>query len=492
MAFASSCDEGFNEVNTDDTAISKVEVVLQLNAAIAASGLQADQIRCESSITKQQMRIFTGVGACGNFNVDASADVSNTNWNQAYQVRLKNLNDALTRSDPNTNLHQMLRIMRALTFMIVTDSYGDVPYTEASAGYTQGIVFPKYDKQEFIYTSDKGILKELQNAAAALDPAKPTDTRDLLYNGDVSKWKKLGNSLLLRAAMRLTKVNPTLARQYVQSAVSGGLMASNSDNAILRHSSDYPNSEGSRANGGNSHFQYLVADFVNHLKSTSDPRLAAIAVRYPNATSSTGQTEANADRNPANQVGMPMGYDNVSIVAVATAAGLRSFYAYSQVDRTRMSALTAPSFIATYGLQQLLLAEAAHRGWVTGSAATFYSAGIRAHMEQFAEYGASAAIPAAAITTYVTNNPLQAGKELEQINTQYWIASYHLPTETFANFRRSGFPVLSPNPLKGDLGSGEQFMRRFGYPNTEKSLNPNISTGTTPDRIDTRVWWDVK
>lgn len=492
MLTMTSCDEGFTELNTDDTALTKVESVLQLNSAIAASGLLADQIRCESSITKQQMRIFTGVGACGNFNVDASGDVSNSNWNTGYQTRLKNLNDAMLRTDPTTNVYQMLRIWRALSFMILTDSYGDIPYTEASAGFSQGIVFPNYDKQEFIYTSDKGILKELQAAAAALDASKPTDSRDLLYNGDITKWKRLANSLLLRGAMRLTKVNPTMARTYVQAAVTGGLMTGNADNAILRHSADYPNSEGSRANGGNAHFQYLVEDFVNHLKSTNDPRLASIAVRYPNATSSTGQTAANADRNPQNQVGIPMGYDNVSIIPVATAAGLRSFYAYSQVDRTRMAALNAPSFIATYGLQQLLMAEAAHRGWVSGSAATFYEQGIRAHMEQLAEYGSATAVPAAAITTYIQANPLQSGKELEQINTQYWIASYHLPTETFANFRRSGFPILTPNPLKGDLGPNESFMRRFGYPSAEKSLNENIKNGTNPDRIDTRVWWDVK
>jgi hypothetical protein len=487
-----ACDDGFTELNTDETALNRIESVLQLNAAIAASGILADQIRCEASITKQQMRIFTGVGACGNFNVDASGDASNANWNAGYLTRLKNVNDAMTKTDPNSNLYQMLRIWRALSFMILTDSYGDIPYKEASAGFSLGIVFPNYDRQEQIYTGQDGILRELQAAAAALDPSKPTDTRDLLYNGDVNRWRRLANSLLLRGGMRLTKVNPTLARTYVQSAVSGGLMIGNADNAILRHTADYPNNEGVRANGGNSHFQYLVADFVNHLKSTNDPRLASIAVRYPTATSSTGQTAANADRNPQNQIGMPMGYDNVSIAPIATAAGLPSFYAYSQVDRTRMAAQNAPSFIATYGLQQLLMAEAAHRGWVSGSAATFYEQGIRAHMEQLAEYGAATAVPAAAITTYIQNNPLVAGRELEQINTQYWIASYHMPTETFANFRRSGFPVLTPNPLRGDLGAGETFMRRFGYPSTEKSLNENVKNGTNPDRIDTRVWWDVK
>jgi len=73
--------------------------------------------------------------------------------------------------------------------------------------------------------------------------------------------------------------------------------------------------------------------------------------------------------------------------------------------------------------------------------------------------------------------------ELEQINTQYWIASYLIGPESFANFRCSGFP---------DLEREEDFIRRFGYPDEERSINPNVSNGVVPDRIDTRIWWDVK
>ncbi|MEX2573637.1 MAG: SusD/RagB family nutrient-binding outer membrane lipoprotein, partial [Balneolaceae bacterium] len=76
--------------------------------------------------------------------------------------------------------------------------------------------------------------------------------------------------------------------------------------------------------------------------------------------------------------------------------------------------------------------------------------------------------------------------------TQYWGASYLIPPETWAIFRRSGYPVLSPNPRQDDLGGDENFMRRLGYPDDERSVNPNVSNGTTPDRIDTRVWWDTE
>jgi hypothetical protein len=103
---------------------------------------------------------------------------------------------------------------------------------------------------------------------------------------------------------------------------------------------------------------------------------------------------------------------------------LASLWDYSQLDRTRMAALTAPSFLVTYAQTQFLLAEAVVRKWAAGDAVALYAEGIRAHMQQFAMYGASTVIGDAAIGTYVAAHPLRAGKELEDINTQYWVASF--------------------------------------------------------------------
>src|SRR5690606_10645498 len=121
-------------------------------------------------------------------------------------------------------------------------------------------------------------------------------TQDLLYGGNITQWQKFGNSLLLRAAFRLTKVDPDLARQYVQHAVNGpsGLLASNADNAVIIHNSEFRNPAGNALNGGQAHFNYLVHDFVDHLQQMNDPRLGAIAVRYVGATGSGDQTPENA------------------------------------------------------------------------------------------------------------------------------------------------------------------------------------------------------
>ena len=142
----------------------------------------------------------------------------------------------------------------------------------------------------------------------------------------------------------------------------------------------------------------------------------------------------------------------------------------------------------------LLIAEASFRGWVSsGSAAQYFSDGIRAHMDQMGTFDPSTAVSTGARDTYVANNPLNTGTELEQINTQYWISSFLNGPEAFANFRRSGFPALAPNPYPGKEITGT-FIRRYSYPSSEiSSNNANVQEAITrqgPDNLDTRVWWD--
>ena len=490
-----SCDKGFDELNVNPVALTAVDPGFQLNTAIVNSAPGYGNLSYETTIVKQMITPFSGSGSAANFNQD-NRSVSNGNWNTYYRTIIKELTDAIdkTKADPaRSNLYNMVRIWRAYSFMILTDTYGDIPYKEAGKSYLEGIVAPVYDTQESIYAD---ILTELDAASAALDAKKAKAASDLLYDGDVAKWKRLGYSILLRAAMRLSKVNPTKAAEFVGKAVVGGVMLSNDDNAIIRHTANYTNPVGSQLNGGQSAFFYLAEDFVDFLKTNNDPRLASIAVRYVGATSGAQQTEARANRMPAVQIGAPLGFDNTTISKAVTASKLASLWDYSQLDRTRMGGLLAPSFLVTYAETQLLLAEAVVRKWTTGDAAALYANGIRSHMKQLASYGASTAIADAAINTYVTANPLVAGKELEQINTQYWVASFLNGPETWANFRRSGFPVLSPNPFPGSDLKTEPFIRRLTYTDAELNVNKaNVQQAISrqgPNLLDTRVWWDKK
>jgi len=389
----------------------------------------------------------------------------------------------------------MARIFQAYAFMILTDTHGDVPYSEAGAGYSNQTFFPKYDAQQDIYPK---IIQELTDAAAALNASGTIESSDVLYGGNIAQWKKFAYSLILRAGMRLCKVDAAKAQAAVQAAFTGGVILTNADNALMRHDANYTQPIGNMLNGSEAANFYLTKPFVDQLKNTNDPRLSSIAIRYVGASSGNGQTVASGSTAPAVQIGMPMGYDNGSIVARATADGLASFYDYSQVDRRRMVKVSAPVFFVTAAQTQLLLAEARFRGWITtGTAAQYFSDGIRAHMDQMASYDAASAVPGAARDTYVTANPLTAGTEMQQINTQYWIASFLNGPEAFANFRRTGFPALTPNPYgqptNPDVPNGT-FIRRIGFPTSEQSVNSaNYNAAVTrqgPDKLSTKIWWD--
>lgn len=490
--FAVSCDEGFDELNENLVSPTAINPTFLLNNAVITTSNDFNTLVYEFGIVQQIISPNSGVLAGANYNQD-NRNATQGIWQRYYRTVVRNTADiiAQTKDDPTrSNLYNMARILRAFTLMVLTDTYGDIPYVDAGKGFTEQVLFPKYDAQQTIYPD---IIKELTEATAALDAAKPIEVADVLYSGNIAQWKKFGNSLLLRAGMRLSKVDAAQAQQIAQRAFQGGVIDANVDNAVVRHDANYTNPVSGTLNSTEANNFYLTAPFVTHLKSTNDPRLAAIAVRYVGAKSGPEQTAAKASTDPSVQIGMPLGYDNSGIPAVATSLGLASFYDFSQLDRTRMGKLTAPFFIVTAAQTQLLLAEAAQRGWVTGNAADFYTKGIRLNMEQLAAYGANVAIPTAAIDAYITANPYTASKGLEQINTQYWIAAFLNGPEAFANFRRSGFPALTPNPFPGKDISGT-FIRRLTYPNSEISVNSaNVKEAISrmgADNLDTKVWWD--
>ncbi len=491
LGLTTGCDEGFDEINTNETAATSLNPSYSMNDAIISASFPTSIFIYELAIVQQIITPNGSSLAGANFNQDNQARAGI--WQGYYRNVLKSTVDVLDKtrdSERYFNLYQMARIWRAYAGMLLTDTFGDVPFSEAGLAYLEGNTVPVYDRQEDIYNE---ILRELDEAATALDASKP-QVPEVLYGGDVAQWKSFAYSLMLRAAMRLTKVDPALAQQYVTKAVNGGLIQSNAGNAVIRHTTLYTNPSGAWLNGSEANNYFLTKNFVDYLQGNNDPRLASFAVRYVGANSGSDQKPALGTTDPSVQIGMPVGYDNSTIEPIWKAAGLASFYEYSQLDRTRMGAQTAPVFFLTYGQTQLLLAEAVFRGWAAGDAAALFASGIRAHMEELAAYGADTAVPEEAIAAYLQAHPLEAGRELEQINTQYWIATFMNGPESFANFRRSGFPDIAPNPYPGSEIDGD-FIRRLTYPDAEDAVNSaNVNAAVArqgPDKLDTRVWWDV-
>lgn len=494
-----SCDKDFDELNTDKVRLTEIDPTLQLNHAIVNSAPgYGNNLTYQVTIVRQMATPVPGVGAGANFNLDNPSQTEAL-WNLGYGDVIKNLTDGIyaIADDPTkTNLLSMLRIYRAHQFMILTDTYGYIPYFDASKGFLEGNSFPEYVSQELIYDD---ILSELESASGTLDPSKDAVNQEVLYsrNGNnIQAWKKFGYSLMLRAAMRLTKVNPSKAQEYVVKAITGGVFTSNLDNALIRHDANFRNPLGTPLNGGQSAFYYLDKEFVNYLQDNNDPRLDAIAVRYVGAQSGNDQVEQNADRDPANQIGIPQGYNNTTIVPIAEADGVASYYAYSQLDKTRLGSPDAPTFILTYSQTLLLYAEAVVRNWVSGDASALYQEAIRANMEQFSDWPGNTTIPDDEIDDYLVSHNLTLGNELEQINTQYWVSTFLNGSESWANFRRSGYPMLEPNPFGGSDLTTEDFIRRLTYPDSETTVNSqnmNDAIGEQgPDILDTRIWWDVE
>ncbi len=492
FSFISSCDKGFTEMNINKVDPTSLNPELVMNHAMIYSPARGRNFPLVylAAIVQQVVSPFGTSLVGGNYN-QLYKSASQQAWNDLYPVVVKDLLDVLDKAgkDNNTkNLYNIARIWKAYTFQILTDTYGNIPYFEAGKGFIENKTGPKYDSQQAIYTD---LLKELDEASAALSTSLPLSSNDIMYGGDVNKWKRLGYSLLLRTAMRLSKVDPALAQTYVTKAIAGGLMQSNLDNAVLKHNSTYQNPIGQSLNGTEKANYYLTKPFVDFLKSKNDPRLPLFAVRYVGAINGTQQTSSRATSDPSKQIGMPMGYDDITIVNTYAANGVASLWDYSATNIAIVTTVTAPHFFVSYSQTQFLLAEAVIRGWTTGDASAIYRNAIQAHMAQMAGYGST--ISADKISAYTQANPLNLGNALEEINTQYWVASFLDWPEAFSNFRRCGYPALAPNPYPGSEVPGA-FIRRLVYPDSEYVINSaNLQEAVNQQGVDnlaTRVWWD--
>ncbi|HEX2535795.1 MAG TPA: SusD/RagB family nutrient-binding outer membrane lipoprotein [Chitinophagaceae bacterium] len=493
-----SCDKGFEQINTNPVLPTSLEPAYLFTNAQFSSAVGTWFY--QSQIVQQINTPFTGVLEGGNHNIVYDPN-TNALFNSFYTGPVKFLEDVLAKTRTDTtrsNLYNMTRIWRSYLYMVLVDTYGDVPYFSAGKAYLEGINRPAYDDQEAIY---EDLLKELEDAVNKLDAARRIEKNDLFYAGSIDQWKRLGNSLLLRAGMRYTKNNPTKAQGIVQKAVDparGGVLQSNADNAMVRFNStnNYNSPTGNNWNGTERANYYLGKPFVDYLKTTADPRLRFIAVKYTNPSAGNLSDALPANTTPAEQEGMPYGYNEATITTAPGYPGkIGSAFRYSQINRATVGKIDAPEFFVTYAQTMLLLAEAAQRGWVTGSAQEYYEKGVRGHMDQLRQYDASAVVTPEEQTAYLAANPFMEARALELINTQYWIASFLNGSEAWANFRRSGYPQLAPNPYPGaDPSVLNGFIRRLVYPVREKSVNAeNVAAAIArmgPDNLATPVFWD--
>jgi hypothetical protein len=436
-------------------------------------------------------------------NIFAMGETFQDNYTSAVQPAVE-LYQLTANKAQYRNLHQMARIMKAMIFEQLTDLYGDIPYFQAGLGYYDRIYTPVYDKQQVIYAD---LLKEVSQATDSLAENADKPTGDILYSqtaDQIAEWKMFGNSLLLRMAMRLTKVDATTAQKYVTQVI-GKTMQSNNDNAIIQHvlsaNSLTSNQDAAQIFSQDSTDVRLSSTIVSNMKKNNDPRLPVVAwVAYG---LKAGAFPRVADTKPADQIGLPPGYiigglnPAINLDSVAKdSLPKQGLGGYSRISDNLLS-ISAPSLILTYAETELLFADAAQRWGIGGDAAAHYKAGVIAAITQLSAYGPSATISTAAATTYFNAQPYNPSTGLSQINMQYWLCALMDEYESWANWRRSGdLPHLTPTDYPGNVSNGT-IPRRLTYPPSEKvtnlaNYNAAVAGLTGGDKITSRVWWDTQ
>jgi hypothetical protein len=433
-------------------------------------------------------------------------------WELGYPNDVLNITDAVDRTATDatrSNLNAICRIMKMYIFSRITDLYGDVPYSQAGKAYSTGVVRPAFDSQKDIYDS---FFSELSAAEAKLDATKDAVSQDIYYQGNINAWKKFANSLRLRLAMRLIKIDPEKAKTEVLAAYAAGVFTSNSDICLTQHADIQNSYSDIRGNGVSVAInQYpdegrprVCNTLIDEMKNTNDPRLQYIARDYwvnPNKPSEridvtdgvkaqtglvgVGPGKYNYDDFlGAINVDVP-GHGTVSVPNNGQKAQLANFLITND----------APYLHLTYAEVEFLLAEATQRWGLSlgADAKTHYQNGMAAACQQLSLFKDGPVLTAAQIQQFQTDNPLAPGKELQMIDTQLWVALLLNGPEAYANWRRTGFPLLIP-AVTGE-STTTTIPRRFEYPLTETEQNSvNITKAVAAlggkDDWTARVWWD--
>ena len=465
--FVFSCDKDFEEVNTDPNNPQKVPAHLLLGSTIRntqSATYNAFQGGDMGSVWAQhwskvqyndEERYYPRVASIANI------------WNVLYTTVIYDSKqmEKLAIEEDNSNLQGVSLVMQANAFQILTDLYGPIPFSESGI---KGILKPKYDSQKDVYI---GIIDMLTRADVLLasNSGVIPPTSDLIYAGNASKWRKLANSLKLKALMRISKTTGVNNSADIQALVAAGnLMSSNSDSAQI-----YNLSSTAEANPTSqtltSRLEYKVSTvLVAKMNLYTDARLPVFAKPVG-----------------ATYVGNAPG---VMSLNYAGTSGVGAFYISP----------TLPGVIMSYSQVQFLLAEAANENFITNNPAVtatestseiYFRNGVIANFEfnnlTTAQGLAYASQPSFDYATTISGRKI--------IAEQVWLSLYGQGFEAWTEWRRTGFPVLSPA-----VSANPQVViipRRLTYPEKEPSVNKdnyNAAVGsiTGGDKLSSRLWWN--
>lgn len=372
-----------------------------------------------------------------------------------------NGNAAAIGNGSKNNQIAVARILKAFYFLNLTDRYGDIPYSQALQG--DAAYSPVYDKQQDIYTN---LFKELTEAVAQINLSEPAVVGDVMLNGNMAAWKRFANTIRMVMSLRLSKADPNKGKTEYAAAVAAGVITSNAENITYKFVAGDPNNYNPWYNNysvSNRNDYAISKTLTDYMEPKSDPRLPVF-----------GEVLAG------NVVkGLPYGRN----------AAVNIPAAYSRIGNTFRSQGSPLAFF-TYAQVLFMKAEAAKLNYIPGGdaeAETNYLAAIRASWEQFGVYDATAYANYIALPDVAYD----AANGHRKIMTEKWVHAYlNHSWEAWADWRRTGFPVLVPAI---DAVDARGIPFRLGYPSTEASLNgTNYSAAVAAQGTDdnyTKIWW---
>lgn len=542
LFFASCSDEYMENMNTDPSKAATIDPNAQLTTAQLQTYGDLSMMEIyrnyHYAFTQQLMGCWNTTNYGGRHTLDNN-EMSRI-WTSFYTQSLKNIIDAQYRTAEDAekvNINSVLRIYRVYLMSIITDTYGDAPFSEAGLGFLEGKFNPKYDKQEDIYNA---FFLELEDAVNKIDPTKDKVTGDLIYAGDVTKWQQLANSLRLRFAMRISNVNPTKAQTEFENALAanGGVITDASSDALIKYMtiafsfgqeaySDYRGNSLSQLLFGNdpaNNPSYLCSTFFNQLYNSGDPRTFKISRCYYDGLMSATSPDNRVDitqemiekgiafspRNPGaySWEPWPTGYDSDICAELAVNnPSVTATMAREVEPKLANNFLKSdnPGVVMTSAEVKFLMAEATVKKWNVGSALAedLYKQGVRAAMDFLTDNYGCTATTDAEFDAFIQDKGAFGhtdNQKLEAINTQAWILHFTNPAECWANVRRSGYPKLK-SPAEYGFGQyltgGTEIPVRLCYPVLEssynkKSYNEAIERMGGTDNWHSLLWWDTE
>ncbi len=426
--------------------------------------------------------------------------VINISWTSFYAASGKDVQliyDVAVERD-HKNYQGVALVLRTYISSVITDLFGPVPYTEAWQGETNTL--PKYDSQESIY---RDMIAKLETANTLLDPAGSAIDGDILFNNNITAWKKFANSLKMRLLLRMSgKDAPfvtTEMTKMINNAAKYPMFTSNADNAALQYLGSFPNNHPINENRKTRDDHRVSKNLIDKLyKDPASPDYRVTL--YAELAAGTG------DYN-----GIPNGLSSANAAAydgngLANTSKIGSFYTQA----------TAPGMLMSFVELKFILAEAALKNYIPGGATaakTHYEQGIEASYYQNADYFRTR-LKAIWGPTFIswgwdgTSDILKfalddfneyggwawnATKAMEQIATQKWVAMFDQGLQSWFEWRRTGWPRLTPAAEGFNDG---KIPVRVTYPTDEAARNSSqLAKGVTllggPDNLNTRVWWDI-